>query len=57
MAHYVCDDYAPGCMFMRNRAMVDMSSICVSFQKRERGGTAYTVSYARRQGVRVINLL
>ncbi len=55
--HYVCDNYTSGCMFMRNRAMVDMSGVCVSFQKRERGGTAYTVSYARRQGVQVINLL
>lgn len=54
--HYVSENYTAGCMFMRNRAMVDMSGVCVSFLKREKGGTAYTVDYARRQGVQIIAL-
>ena len=48
---YVADRYRPGCMQERNRRLVDESSWCVSWLTRQAGGTAYTVRYARRQGL------
>ena len=48
--------YSAGCMHRRNRALVDGSHCCIAYGKRERGGTAYTLAYARRQGVPVLNL-
>ena len=53
---YVADRYRPGCMQERNRRLVDESSWCVSWLTRQAGGTAYTVSYARRQGLAIRNL-
>ena len=50
------ESYSPGCMQMRDREMVDRSSVCVCFKLREGGGTAYTVGYAERAGVEIINL-
>lgn len=40
----------------RDRIMVDRSSACISWCTRETGGTAYTIRYAMKQGVRVKNL-
>ena len=50
------DTYQNGCMQVRNRHLVDHSDVCVSYQTSEDGGTAYTVTYARKKGVRVIAL-
>ena len=36
--------------------MVDNSSVCVCYLNRESGGTAYTVDYARKNGLEIINL-
>lgn len=52
---YICDHYTPSCMFMRNRALVDMSSVCICYQTHDGGGTAYTVNYAHKRGLDVIN--
>lgn len=52
----VSDHYFKGCMLVRDRYMVDRSAFCVSWQTADRGGTAYTVSYALKKGLRVINL-
>ncbi len=51
---YTSDRYTPGCMHKRNRHLVDHSGVCVAYCTRSTGGTAYTVDYARRQGVPVI---
>ena len=40
----------------RDRKMVDASSVCVAWCSRRSGGTAYTVRYALKQGVQVVNL-
>ena len=40
----------------RDRVMVDRSSFCIAYCSRKNGGTAYTVRYALRQGVKVHNL-
>lgn len=53
---YVSDTYRSGCMQARNRKLVEGSHFCVAFCGPHGGGTAYTVEYAKKQGVPVINL-
>lgn len=53
---YTSIEYTSGCMHKRNRHLVDNSSVCVSYMTKSTGGTAYTVDYARKSHVRVINL-
>ena len=53
---YLSERYTRGCMFERNRYMVDHSDVCVCYCTSDQGGTAYTMKYARRRGVPVINL-
>ena len=48
--------YRAGCMFERNRMLVDGSDLCLSYLSSKKGGTAYTVSYAKEKGVEVVNL-
>lgn len=43
-------------MFRRNRYLVDNSSICIAYLTKNKGGTAYTVDYAKKLGVTVINI-
>ncbi len=50
---YTAEVYTKGCMHERNRAMVDGSDLCVAYCTSSTGGTAYTVLYAKRQGVEV----
>ena len=53
---YTSQEYTKGCMFKRNRHLVNHSSICVCYLTKQSGGTAYTVNYAKEQGVEVINI-
>lgn len=53
---YTSEMYVRGCMHKRNRYLVDMSSVCVCYLKKKEGGTAYTVDYALKNGLEVINL-
>ena len=48
--------YTDGCMLARNRRLVDGSSVCIAYQRKSSGGTAYTTAYAQRSGVDVIAL-
>ena len=48
--------YRPGCMQARNRYLVENSSVCVCYLTERSGGTAYTVRYAERLGLPVVNL-
>ena len=48
--------YYRGCYHVRNRYMVDRSGLCLCYFNHMRGGTAYTVAYAAREGVRLVNL-
>ena len=50
------EHYTSGCMHVRNRHLVDNSALCICYLTKDSGGTAYTVEYARRCGVEVINL-
>ena len=53
---YTSRTYTSGCMHIRNRYMVDSSDFCVAYMTKESGGTAYTVKYAEKKGVEVINV-
>lgn len=51
------EHYFRGCMQKRNRHLVDNSSVCICYLTKPTGGTAYTVDYARRMGLRIINIV
>lgn len=53
---YTAENYYRGCMHIRNRCMVDNSSLCICYLTKETGGTAYTVRYADNNGLQLINL-
>lgn len=53
---YTGDVYSRECMFVRNRYLVDHSSHCICYLTNDRGGTAYTVRYAEKQGLQICNL-
>ena len=53
---YTSQQYTPGCWHKRNRHLVDNSGVCVCYLTREKGGTAYTVRYAEKQGLEIINI-
>lgn len=50
---YLSGHYTPGCMQMRNRYLVDHSSLCIAYCLRRRSGTGATVAYALETGVPV----
>ncbi len=54
---YTSDHYHRACMFIRNRHLVDNSSVCVCYLTQEKGGTAFTVNYAKSKGISVINVI
>lgn len=53
---YVSEHYFRGCMHERNRRLVNYTSYCICYLNKSTGGTAYTVDYAKKNGVTVINL-
>lgn len=53
---YISEQYTKDCYQQRNRHLVDYSSLCVCYLKKARSGTQSTVNYARRKGLKVINL-
>ena len=53
---YTSVAYTSGCMYRRNRYLVDNSSLCLCYLTRFKGGTAYTVRYAMDNNVPVVNL-
>lgn len=52
----LAEHYYRGCMQQRNRYMVDHSAVCICYLTQKTGGTAYTVNYARKRDLRIINL-
>lgn len=50
------DSYVRGCMHARNRRMADISRYCIAFCESDSGGTAYTVRYAKKLGLEIINI-
>ena len=53
---YISETYYEGVMAKRNRWLVEQSSYCVAYLKRERTGTSQTVRFAMQQGLTIINL-
>lgn len=53
---YTSEQYYRGCMFKRNRHLVDNSAYCICYMNKSSGGTAYTVNYARKSGLKIINI-
>ena len=53
---YTSREYSKGCMHKRNRHLVDNSSTCVCYLTENTGGTAYTVEYAKKMNLVVINV-
>lgn len=54
---FLADAYSNGCMHARNRFLVDHSAYCLCYLRdTARGGTAYTVRYAKKRGSEVANL-
>lgn len=48
--------YYNGCMQQRDRYMVDNSDVVVCFLRENRGGTFYTVKYAKKKDIPLIEL-
>ncbi len=48
--------YHNGCMQYRNRYMVDRSLYLIAYQTKSSGGSAYTVLYAKEQGLTIIKI-
>lgn len=48
--------YEKGCMFARNRYMVDRADCVLAYLTAPQGGTYYTVRYAEKKGVPVLYL-
>ena len=53
---YTCEAYRKGCMHERNRSLVDGADFCVAFCASEKGGSAYTLNYARKKQLNIINV-
>ena len=49
--------YYDGCMKERNYKMVDNSSYCIAYYKKDGTGTAQTIAYASKSGLAVYNLV
>ena len=49
-------EYDGDCMLKRNRHLVDNSGICIAYLTQKRGGSFYTVNYATKQNVQVVNI-
>ena len=54
---YIQECYTKEAMFARNRALVDGADFCIAYLERLEGGTYQTVAYARKNKVKIINLM
>lgn len=50
------ESYYSGCMYVRNRYMVDRADLVLAYLNTDAGGTAYTVKYARKKNIKIINI-
>lgn len=48
--------YKRGCYYLRDRYLVDNATLCIAYQTRNSGGTAYTVKYAKGRNIDIINI-
>lgn len=52
----VQQNYTPNCMQRRNRYMVDHSSLLIAAHSGLPGGTRYTIAYAMRSGIGIVDI-
>lgn len=52
----VSEKYTPDCMRRRNRYLVDHASLLISAYDGTAGGTQYTIQYAMRRGLDIVDL-
>lgn len=52
----VSERYGPECMQRRNRYLVDHASLLIAMYDGSAGGTRYTVEYALRRGLEVVDI-
>ena len=52
----VSPQYTRDCMKARNRHLADNSAYLICYLREQSGGTAYTVGYAKQQGLEIIRL-
>lgn len=52
----VSERYSPSCMQRRDRYMVDHASLLIAAFDGSAGGTRYTVEYAMRRGLEIVDL-
>jgi len=48
--------YSRGVYYRRNEHLVNFSSVCIAYQYKNSGGTAYTTNYANKKGLQIINI-
>ena len=53
---YVSQEYTRDCMLRRNRYIVDNASLLIAVFDGKPGGTSYTIKYAARRGVAIIDI-
>ncbi len=53
---YVARVHSREAYLRRDREMVDRSGYCIAYCSRASGGTAYTVRYAMKKGLQVVNV-
>ncbi len=53
---YISEEYTNNCMMMRNKHLVDNSRYCICYFTGINSGTGYTVGYAAKHGLTIINL-
>ena len=53
---YLREEYYDGCMLDRNRYMIENSNVCISYLTQKRGGTLFTVNYAKKKKIEIINI-
>lgn len=53
---YISKDYDDSCMKKRNMYMVEHSKYCICALLNTFGGTTYTVNYAKKNNLKVINV-
>ena len=53
---YTSEEYMRDCMHKRNCHLEDNSSFCVTYLAESKGRTAYTVDYAIKHGLSVVNI-
>ena len=53
---YTSEKYTSSCMLLRDRRLVEGSDFCIAYCKRDTGGTAYTLSYAKEMSLSTLNI-